>query len=99
MYSIHYALMCLLIGVYLYFHLSGVALPPYFDTARLLVAWGFLLWAVYGAGRIMVDCILLYNKGEMTSMSARNGFLLALMHHLPFVLMSLFLLQKGYETK
>lgn len=93
MYYIQYAFLCLFVGSYLYFHFSGAPAPPFFETARLVVAWGFLLWGGYYAGRVIVDCILSYSKGEMTALNARNGFLLALLNYLPVFLMSFFLLR------
>lgn len=98
MYYIQYGFLCLFVGSYLYFHFSGALAPPSFDTARLVVAWGFLLWGGYFAGRIMVDCVMLYSKGEMTAPNLRNGFLLALLNYLPILLMSLFLLRGATEV-
>lgn len=69
---------------------------PYVNT---WVSWGFLLWGGFLAGRVIVDCILLTSKGQMSAGNARNGVLLAVLHFLPVLGMSVFMLKEGFAGK
>lgn len=97
MYFYQYLFMCLYIGIYLFYHLSGSAMPGYLPQVNLVVSWGFLAYAVFVAGRIIVSCITLNAKGQMTGPNMRNGIMLALLHLLPFLLMSAFMLSEGFR--
>lgn len=96
---ISYAFLCIFIGLYLYFQFNNQPLPAYFDQARVWVAWGLLLWAGFSAGRVIVSCISLGAKGEMTAEHIRSGMLLGVLHGLPAMLMAIFLLRSGFVTK
>ena len=57
---------------------------------------GFLLWAGYQSGKIIVDCIRSSFTGEMSAPNVRNGILMALLNFLPTLLMSVFMLKEGF---
>ncbi len=97
MYFYQYIFMCVYIGTYLFFHQNGAALPAYLPQVNLVVSWAFLAWAGFSAGRIIVDCIVSNAKGQMTGPNMRNGIILALLHLLPFLLMSAFMLGEGFK--
>lgn len=99
MYFINYGFMCLFIGLYLYFQLSNTPMPPYLNSARVWVSWGFLLWGGFEAGRVIVESLLLNAKGQMSSGNMYNGFLLAVLNFLPILLMSVFMLREGFAQK
>lgn len=96
MYFIQYAFMCFYIGTYLYFQSSNAPMPPLLPNVNSWVSWGFLLWGGFLAGRVIVDCILLQAKGQMTAGNFRNGFLLAVLNFLPVLAMSVFMLRQGF---
>ncbi len=99
MFVYNYIYMCLYIGIFLYFQWMGAAMPDILPQLNMWVSYGFLLWGTYTAGRIIVDCILLNYKGQMTAVHTRNGIVLALMHFLPTFLMSVFMLKEGFLGK
>jgi hypothetical protein len=94
---LNYIFLCLYIGIYLYFHLNDAPFPDFLRTVNLVVCSGFLLWGGYIAGKVILDCILLGAKGQMQPVHIRNGIMLAILHYLPVVLMSVFLLKEGYK--
>lgn len=97
MYVYNYLYMCLYIGIFLYFQWVGRAMPDFLPQFNMIVSWGFLLWGTFTAGRIILDCLMLSSKGQMSAVHVRNGILLALMHFLPTVLMSVFMLKEGFK--
>lgn len=99
MYIFNFLYMCLFIGVYLYFYLTGSPLPELLRSANTWVCWGFLLWGGFVAGRVIVDCISLGTQGQMTAANIRNGILLALLDYLPTLLMSGFMLREGFMER
>ncbi len=96
MYFLNYAYMCLVIGTYLYFQLTDTPIPDLFRQANTYACWAFLIWGGFLAGRIIVDCISMSAQGEMTAANVRNGIMLAILHFLPSLLMSIFLLKEGF---
>lgn len=92
MYFIHYAFLCLVIGLSLFFQLNDSPAPGYLDTIRVWGSWGFLAWGGFQAVRVIVDCLRLGAQGQMSAVNARSGILLALLYFLPVFLMSVFLL-------
>lgn len=96
MYFYNFIFMCLYIGVYLYYQLTETALPAFLHQANIWISWGFLLWGGYMAAKIIVDCLMLNAKGQMTPEHVRSGILLALLHFLPTLLMSVFMLKEGF---
>ena len=99
MYLFQYAFMCLYIGAFLYFQLTGTPLPEFMHTLNVWVSWGFLLWGGYLSGRVVVDCLLLGAKNQMTPANVRNGILLALLKLVPTLLMSVFMLKEGFAGR
>lgn len=99
MYFIQYAFMCLFIGTYLFFQWSNTPMPGFLHQANIWVFWGFLLWGGFLAGRVIVDCILLNSKSQMSAGNAWNGVLLAVLHFLPTLAMSFFMLKEGFVGK
>lgn len=99
MYFIQYAFMCLLIGTYLFFQTTNAPVPAFLYQANTWVFWAFLLWGGFLAGRVVVDCILLNTKDQMSAGNAWNGVLLATLHFLPVLGMSLFMLKHGFVDK
>lgn len=99
MYFINYAVLCLFIGIYLYFYATNTPMPAFWVTIRVWVSWGFLLWGTYESGRIIVDCIVSNIKGEMSAANALNGLMLAVLNVLPVFLMSIFMLKEGFASK
>lgn len=99
MYYINYAFLCLFVGVYVFFQMTETPVPAFWNTARVWISWGFLLWAGYSSGRIIVDCIVSNMKGEMSTGNALNGLLLAVLNMLPVFLMSIFMLKEGFAGK
>lgn len=99
MYFLNYAYLCVYIGFNLYYNLSGSAMPDNLRTINMVVCWAFLAVGIFFSGRIIVDCALLSMKGEMTSVNAWRGVLLALLQFLPSLLMSLFMLRDGFTAK
>jgi hypothetical protein len=99
MYFYNYIFMCLYIATYLYYQVTEVPLPGFMQHLNVWVSWGFLLWGGYQAGRIIVDCLMLSAKNQMTPEHVRNGILLAVLHFLPTFLMSVFMLKEGFAGK
>ncbi len=99
MYVYNYIYMCLYIGIFLYFQWIGAAMPDILPQLNMWVSYAFLLWGTYSAGRIIVDCIMLNSKGQMTAAHMRDGILLSLLHFLPTFLMSVFMLKEGFLGK
>jgi hypothetical protein len=97
MYFLNYIFMCLFIGIYLYYFLSGTPFPDFLQPVGRWVSWGFLAWAGLMSARIVVDCLLLGAKGQMTGPNVMNGILLAILNFLPVFLMSVFMLREGYK--
>lgn len=97
MYVFTYLYMCLYIGIFLYFQWAGAPMPDMLPQINKWVCWAFLLWGTFEAGRIIVDCVMLNAKGQMSVVSMRNGILLSLMHFLPSFLMSVFMLKEGFK--
>lgn len=95
----NYYYMCLYIGIFLYFNWIERPLPAFLPQANMIVSWGFLLWGIFIAGRIILDCIMLNSKGQMTAEHMRNGIIMSLMHFMPTLLMSVFLLREGFAGK
>lgn len=96
MYFFNYIFMCLYIGVYLYFQLTDTPLPAILSDANVWVSWGFLLWSGYLSGKIIVDCLMLNAKNQMTQANMWNGLLLAVLNFLPTLLISVFMLKEGF---
>ncbi len=99
MYFIQYAFMCLYIGIYLYFQVTNTPMPALLPNVNTWVSWGFLLWGGFQAGRVIVDCMLLSAKDQMSAANAWNGVLLAILHFLPILGMSLFMLRQGFAGR
>ena len=99
MYFYNYIFMCLYIGIFLYFQWNDAPLPDFLHHLNVWVSYGFILWGGYTAGRIMVDCVVLNSKDQMTAANMRNGILLSILHFLPTFLMSLFMLNEGFAGK
>ena len=99
MYFIQYTFMCLFIGTYLFFQWSNAPMPGFLHQANIWISWGFLLWGVFLAGRIIVDCIGLNAKKQMSAGNAWNGVLLAVLHFLPTLAISFFMLKEGFVGK
>jgi hypothetical protein len=99
MYFINYAFLCLFVGVYVYFQMTGAPVPAFWNTARVWASWVFLLWAGFEAGRVILDSILTNLKGEMSTANMLNGMLMVVLNILPILLMSFFLLKEGYAGK
>lgn len=97
MYLINYFYMCLYIGIFLYFNWTDRAMPGFLPQLNMIVCWGFLLWGTFIAGRVIVDCLALGSKGQMSAENVRNGIILSLMHFLPTLLMSVFMLREGFK--
>ena len=96
---IQYAFMCFYIGTYLYFQLDNTPMPAILSNVNTWISWGFLLWGVFLAGRVIVDCVILSSKDQMSAENVRNGILLAVLHFLPTLGMSLFMLKEGFASK
>ncbi len=99
MYFIQYVCMCLFIGAYLYFQTTDTPPPPFFFSATTWIFGAFLLWGGYLSVRVIVDCILLSSKGQMTGANVRNGMLLAVLNFLPTLGMSVFMLKTGFVSR
>ena len=93
-----YAFMCLYIGIFLYFNWVETPMPDHLPLVNTWVCFAFLLWGAYTAGKIVVDCISLKSKGQMSTVHMRNGILLAILHVLPTILMSVFMLNEGFAN-
>lgn len=96
MYFIHYAFMCLYIGIYVYFQCAEAPLPDYLPRVNTWINWGFLLLAGYQMFRIIIDSLQLHAKDQMSTANMWNGILLALLYALPTVLMAVFMLRQGF---
>lgn len=99
MYFFNYIFMCLYIGVYLCFQLTDTPLPALLSDVNVWVSWGFLLWGGYLSCRVIVDCLMLNAKNQMTQANMWNGLLLAVLNFLPTLLMSVFMLKEGFAGK
>jgi len=95
----NYIYMCLFIGIFLCFQWMEKMMPPVLWQVNKFVSWAFIAWGVYAAGKIIVDCLMLSSKGQMSAEHVRSGILLALMHFLPVLLMSVFMLKEGFVGK
>lgn len=96
---IQYAFMCFYIGTYLYFQFDNAPMPAILSNINTWISWAFLCWGIFLAGRVIVDCILLSSKNQMSAANAWNGILLAVLHFLPVLGMSLFMLKEGFVGK
>jgi hypothetical protein len=96
MYLYQYFFMALYIGVYVFYQYSGAPMPAFWPTVNTYVSWAFLLVALFFSGRVVVDCLLLHARGEMTTHHMTNGILLAVLNFLPSLLMSVFMLRQGF---
>lgn len=99
MYFYQYAFLCLYICAFLYFQLTNAPLPGFMHHLNVWASWGFLLWGAYMSGRVVVDCIQLGVKNQMTPANVRSGILLALLNFLPTLLMSVFMLREGFAGR
>lgn len=99
MYFFTYIFMCVYIGIYLYFQWIDAAMPDFLRQVNIWVNWGFLLLGGYLAGKVILDCVLLHSKAEMTTENMRNGILLSLLHFLPTLLISVFMLREGFAGR
>ncbi len=99
MYFIQYAFMCLFIGTSLFFQLNDTPTPGVFFQLNTWVSWAFLLWSGYGASRVILDCLRLSAQKQMSTGNAWRGVLLAVLHFLPALGMSLFMLKEGFLGK
>jgi len=99
MYFYQYAFLCLYICAFLYFQLTNTPPPEFMHHLNVWVSWGFLLWGGYMSGKVMVDCILLGAKNQMTPVNVRSGILLALLNFVPTLLMSVFMLKEGFAGR
>lgn len=96
MYFLNYIFMCLIIGLYLFFQFSDSPFPDTLRQINTYVCWGFLLWGGFSSGRVIVDCISLSSQGQMSAENVRNGILMSILHFIPTLLMSVFLLKEGF---
>ncbi|MDQ3141339.1 MAG: hypothetical protein M3Q56_03725 [Bacteroidota bacterium] len=94
---ITYAFMCLFIGVYLSCTLTNTPYPEFLSTIRFWVSWAFLIWSGYVAGKVILDCLVLSSKNQMSTSNVANGILLAVLNILPTVLISVFMLKEGFK--
>ncbi len=96
---IQYTFMCLYIGAYLFYHWSEKAFPEVLRAVNTWVMWGFLAWGGYWVVKVVLDCLRLGAKSQMTPVNVRNGILLAILNFIPVLLMALFMLQEGFVEK
>ena len=80
----------------MHFQLSNTPLPALLPQVNTWVSWAFLPWGGFLAGRVIVDCILLQAKGQMTAGNFRNDLLLAVLNYLPVLAMSVFMLRQVF---
>jgi hypothetical protein len=99
MFNLTYLYMCLFIGTYLYFYGTGAPFPEFLRSLNGWVCWAFLLWGGYQAGSVIVDCLVLSSKDQMTPSNARDGILLALISYLPTLMISIFMLREGFMER
>lgn len=99
MYFLNYIFMCVYIGIYLYFQVNDAVMPEALRQVNVWVSWGFILVALYFSGRVIVDCLMLSTKGEMSPENVRSGILLAVLQFLPTILMSVFMLKEGFAGR
>lgn len=97
MHFINYAFMCVYIGIYLFYKLNEMPFPDYFRTINMCVCWGFLLWGGYYAGKVIIDCLQLNFKNQMTTPNMVSGILLAITNYLPGLMISVFMLKEGFK--
>lgn len=97
MHFYNYIFMCLYIGVYIGYQLMNAPFPGFLRTLNIWVCWGFLLWGAYWAGKVILDCILLSMKNQMSSANAISGVMLAVLNFLPGLLISVFMLKEGFK--
>ena len=97
MYFFYY--MCLYIGTYLYYQWAEQAMPAFLPLLNKGISAFFLLWGAYGAGRIIIDCLKSYAKGEMIGEHMRNGILMSVLYFLPTLLLTVFMLREGFIGK
>ena len=97
MYFIQFAFMAGYVCLSLYFQSVNTPVPLFLTTASTWIAWGFLLWGGFGAVRIIVDCLQLRAKNQMTAENMRSGMLLAVLHFLPSFGMSGFIILEGFR--
>ena len=99
MYFFNYIFMCLYISVYLYYQWTGAPMPEFLPQINVWVSWGFLLYSGYLSAKIIVDCLLLNAKNQMSADNMLNGILLAVLNFIPVLLMSVFMLKEGFAGK
>lgn len=97
MYFIQYILMCAYIATYLYFQLTNTPMPAQLPLINTGIACAFLAWGGFWSIRVIVDCIRLRAKNQMTVENMRKGMLLAVLNFLPNLGMSGFMLLEGYR--
>ncbi len=97
MHILNYLFMCLFIGIYLIYHLSGTPFPAAMKTVNIVISCAFLLWGGYYAGRVILDCIMSSFNGQMSAEHIRSGITLAIVNYAPTVLMSVFMLKEGFK--
>lgn len=98
MYFYAYIYMCCFIAIYLFYQFTQTPLPAFLQYLHTGISWGFLLIGGYYCIKIVVDCLILYNKSEMSQTHMLNGMLLAFLHYLPTLLIALFMLKAGFQT-
>lgn len=91
--------MCLYIGIYLFYYCSGAPMPGFLPKVNIWVNWGFLIWGGFQSGRVIVDCLWMHARNEMSRGNMWNGMLLALLQFLPVFLISVFMLKEGFAGK
>ena len=91
--------MCLYVGIYLFYFITGSAMPVFLPKVNFWVNWGLLIWTGYASGRVIVDCLLLNARNEMSKTNMLNGLLLAALQFLPVLLISVFMLKEGFVEK
>ncbi len=74
-------------------------MPTFLPMLNKGISAFFLLWGLYGAGRIIIDCLRLHAKGDMTGEHMRNGILMSVLYFLPTLLMTVFMLKEGFVGK
>lgn len=97
MYFFYY--MCLYIGTYVYYQWVEQPMPTFLPMLNKGISAFFLLWGLYSAGRIVIDCLRLHAKEEMTGEHMRNGILMSVLYFLPTLLMTVFMLKEGFVGK
>ncbi|MCI1267369.1 MAG: hypothetical protein LKG19_12410 [Saprospiraceae bacterium] len=92
-----FGFMCLMIGIFLFFELSASSMPDILWKLNFWISWIFIVWASYTAGRVIVDCLKLSGQGQMSSENVSSSILLSILHILPTLAISIFMLKEGFK--